>query len=143
MQQLKATPAQLADRDGSVWQREEGVVFENLQGAILPAYSPVFIHRAGFLLAENLGQVDIGGNRLMRIVGISGGHVKTPVQLGKELTIQEGVGGVQSVDASQAHLLNQPVLKDAITPFHASFGLWRVGKHDLDTQGAHCPFKLR
>jgi hypothetical protein len=55
MQQLKATPAQLADRDGSVWQREEGVVFENLQGAILPAYGPVFIHRAGLLLAENLG----------------------------------------------------------------------------------------
>src|ERR1035437_9909016 len=118
MKQLKATPAQLADRDGAIWQREEGVVFENLQGAILPAYSPVFIHRAGFLLAENLGQVDIGGNRLMRIVGISGGHVKTPVQLGKELTIQEGIGGVQSVDASQAHLLNQPGLKDAITPFH-------------------------
>src|SRR5450759_4777469 len=122
MKQLKATPAQLADRDGAVWQREQGVVFENLQEAILPAYSPVFIHRAGLLFAENLGQVDIGGNRLMRIVGISGGHVKTLVQLRKELTIQEGVSGVQSVDASQAKLLNQPVLKDSVTPFHTSFG---------------------
>jgi len=69
MEQLQATLAQLADRDGAVWQREEGVVFENLQGAILPAYGPVFIHRAGLFRAENLGQVDISWNRLMRIVG--------------------------------------------------------------------------
>ena len=102
MKQLKAAPAQLANRNGAVWHRQEEIVFENLQGAILPAYGPVFIHRAGLLLAENLGKVDIGGNRLMRIVGISGGHVKTPVQLRKKLTIQEGVGGVQSVDASQS-----------------------------------------
>ena len=72
----------------------------------------------------------------MVVLGLLRGHREAAVEV---FTVppEEGVGGFEVADVTQAQFLHQAVLQGLVGPFDTALGLWRARVDGLDVEGPH------
>ncbi len=118
-----------------------GAIRVDLVDHILELEGQVPGNAAGLLPGEDLVQVvglQQGPVGIQRRTGLDG---EAGVEISDELR-QIGIALLLSVDASQAHLLDQPILQGLVDPFNPSLGLGSVSTQDGNIQFLHGPPEL-
>ncbi|SOZ34500.1 transposase [Cupriavidus taiwanensis] len=99
-------------------------------------------HAAWLAPREDQIQILVRSQRSMGVVVVARHLGKARVVVGDELR-HEAIGRLHGADATQAQLLDQPVLQGQVCPFHAAFCLAAVGADAFDVQFEQGPRKLR
>jgi hypothetical protein len=99
------------------------------------AYTPVEFH------TENMVQYNVAGIH-MGVIAVFGRTAEFPLHLGQVRFPQETVSVLNSGNAFKAQSLNQPVLNNAVVPFHPAFCLGAVRRDDFDPRLVARPAKM-
>src|SRR5579872_365993 len=70
-------------------------------------------------------------------------YAKLLIELWEKYFFQKDISFFRSIDSSQSHLFDQPVLKGLKQSFNTSFRLWGISKYHCYSQCFHSSLELR